>query len=526
MNNCDVVVVGAGHNSLTAAAYLAAAGLKVSVVEKNGWVGGGAVTRELTAPGFKHDVHSNGHIFIQANPMISRDELGLMSRFGLEYITPPVYFSSVFPDGSVLQTFASVDDSCKSIAQFSTADADAYRRFVQRAEKMLPVFAVGLFNPPLPFTSMAALLEQSSEGRDFLSDMNLSIFDVVNDLFESDKVKIHFLRWAAEGMVSPETKGTGTVLHLMCTFTHKYNAIVPKGGSGELSNALVRCVESHGGSVETGVDIDTVVMEGGRATGVVAKDGRTYRAKKAVIACIHPHKLKRYLGANLDEAVGRRAARTQLSDFSAMCTHFALNSPPKFKYGNDLHKSFAVETQPGSMVEFRELFDDYKYGRIPRHKNVLACTTSTIDPSRAPEGKATLYLYTFMPYALSDGGAARWDEVKEQVADWTLDALRDVTTNMGDENIIARHVNSPLDHERDSDSFERGDIVGLGMFNFQFAGQRPTPELANYAVPGIAALYLAGPFMHPAGGIIGGGRPLAIKMMRDLKIDTSRLSVA
>src|ERR1700681_389227 len=92
----DIVIAGAGHNSLTSAAYLAAAGLRVLVLEKNAWVGGGVVTREVTAPGFKHDLHSTGHMLIQANPLIRNDELSLKSRFGLVYKYPEITVASVF----------------------------------------------------------------------------------------------------------------------------------------------------------------------------------------------------------------------------------------------------------------------------------------------------------------------------------------------------------------------------------------------------------------------------------------------
>ncbi|WP_281825285.1 FAD-dependent oxidoreductase, partial [Sphingobium sp. BS19] len=115
----DVVVAGAGHNSLVAAAYLAAAGMKVLVLERNAWIGGGAVTREVTVPGFRHDLHSTAHIMIQSNPLINRDELGLIGKFGLEYIRPEISFASVFDDGSVVLTYHDLDKTCESLAKIS-----------------------------------------------------------------------------------------------------------------------------------------------------------------------------------------------------------------------------------------------------------------------------------------------------------------------------------------------------------------------------------------------------------------------
>src|SRR5262249_20322720 len=123
----DVVVAGGGHNSLITAAYLAKAGLKVSVYERNEWLRGGVVTRELTAPGFRHDQHSTGHMLIQANPLIRNDELGLQAKFGLNYICPEITVSTVFDDGSTLLTYYDLDRTCESIARLSKRDAEAYR---------------------------------------------------------------------------------------------------------------------------------------------------------------------------------------------------------------------------------------------------------------------------------------------------------------------------------------------------------------------------------------------------------------
>jgi len=113
-------------------------------------------------------------------------------------------------------------------------------------------------------------------------------------------------------------------------------------------------------------------------------------------------------------------------------------------------------------------------------------------------------MYSFAPYELADGGASRWDEAKEGVADCMLSFYREYAKNIGPENIIARHISTPLDNERTTPTFQKGDISGIGRYLYQFLGRRPTPELSQYAVPGVEGLYLCGPFMHPGGGVIGG----------------------
>ena len=134
----DIVTVGSGHNGLVAAAYLAVAGKKVLVLERNSWLGGGVVTRELTVPGFRHDQHSMAHIFIQGNPLLLEDELQLKARFGLRYLFPDSPMSSLFEDGQTLALYRDRERSCAEIAKFSRADAEAFRRLAEQAAPGCP----------------------------------------------------------------------------------------------------------------------------------------------------------------------------------------------------------------------------------------------------------------------------------------------------------------------------------------------------------------------------------------------------
>ena len=160
-NTYDIVVIGSGANGLTAAAYMAKAGQKVLVLERNAWFGGGVATREVVAPGFRHDLHSATHIIIQANPLIRNDELGLISKFGLKYIYPEGVFSTIFDDQTSIVSYADVDKTCQSIAKVSQRDADAYRRFAAKSQETLPLIAAGMFVPPVPQGSFWALLDQT-----------------------------------------------------------------------------------------------------------------------------------------------------------------------------------------------------------------------------------------------------------------------------------------------------------------------------------------------------------------------------
>jgi phytoene dehydrogenase-like protein len=146
-----------------------------------------------------------------------------------------------------------------------------------------------------------------------------------------------------------------------------------------------------------------------------------------------------------------------------------------------------------------------------------------VDPTRAPAGKATMYFFSYAPYHLADGGAARWDSIRESYCERLLRHLDRFVTNLDSNNIIKAVPRSPLDMERDSDSFQQGDIHGAAPFMYQFGSHRPTPDLGNYTVPGVEGLYLVGPFQHPGGGVFGAGRGTAMKAFDDLGMDFEKL---
>lgn len=525
MSNYDIVALGAGHNGLTAAAYMAKAGKKVLVLEAKDYPGGGVVTRELTLPGYHHDVHSNVHIMIQGNPMLREDELGLLSKFGLEYHYSELPHATIFEDGRAILSYKDLDRTCQGLAEMiSEKEAEAYRRFVQKSMEMLPMFVGGLYSPPLPMGAFVATLDQSEEGRFLLDVMSRSALDVVNMFFESDLLKIHIVRMVTENLQLPDELGTGMGAFLMPGIIHTWGVSRPVGGSGKLTEALIRCIEHHGGEVRCNSEVTKVLTSSGRATGVELRDGETFMAKDAVIGALHPHVLGDFVDG-IPPRVNERAKRVTPSSFSLLLTHMALKEKAKIRAGDHLDAAVMIELM--STDNLREMLMDYdqlRRGQMPDRRLIAGGDNAGDDPSRAPAGAGIFYGVAFAPYNLADGGAARWDEIKEQVADENLVFYRKFFSNLTDDNILARLVRSPLDHERESpNSFVQGDVHGCGPFMYQSVGHRPTPDLGDFRVPGVEGLYLVGPFMHPGGGVFGAGRATAIQMMDDLDIDYDKV---
>jgi len=518
----DVILVGAGHNTLTTAAYLARCGLGVLVLEKNKAAGGGALSSEVTLPGYVHDLHATGVAHLMSHPIVTQDELGLLSKYGLKFVTPGSSFMSVFDDGDTITCFKDLDRTCAEIAKFSVKDADRYREMVNFMGKVMPMIGMSMARPPTAFGAFISFLEKMPGGQDLILAMMKSAFDVICENFEHPKVRIHFLKWAGETLCGPEEKTTGVNMFFLIGGSHSHPAGAVQGGTQKLTDAMIACIRDNGGEIRVNSEVTRIVNSGGQVKSVELADGSVLQAGKAIVAGIHPH----FLGdvvQGLDAGLVGRARQTMTSSFGNIVLHCALKEKVQWGVGDQPNDCLTPNLiDYAGLDDFRKVFDDMKYGELPKSFMAGVLLHTNYDAERAPAGRHTLYCNAFVPFELKEGGAARWDDIKEQRADWVMERLERYCPGLT-ENVQARYVESPLDHQRHSPSFQRGDIMGLGSFIFQSLGMRPTAELAQYRVPGAKGLYLAGPFMHPGGGITGGGRAVAMRVMEDIGVNYDKI---
>jgi phytoene dehydrogenase-like protein len=422
---------------------------------------------------------------------------------------------SVFEDGRTLGLYRDRDKSAAEIGKFSKRDADAYRWLADKAAAYLPMITASLYTAPAPVGAGYAMMDQSREGRELWRYMQMSSHDLLSQLFENDRVRMHFARVAGENLVSPDEKSTGVGIFVFVGFLEAYGIGVPLGGSGKLTDALIACIEAHGGEVRGDTDVARVMVRNGRAAGVVTSVGTEIVAADAVIGAIHPHDLGRMVEGLAPEIVSD-ASGAQISETACITIHAALERPLEFRAGDHV-RAVMIELLPNDYNTMRKSFDNLRYGELSAYPLVGLGSLTMFDPSRAPSGKATMHVWDYVPYARADGKS--WDESKQAYAERMLAHMQRFVANVGPDDIIAYHCDSPVDMERTSSSFRRGDLHGIAATTYQSGAHRPTPDLGQNTVPGCERLYLVGPFQHPGGGVFGAGRAAAMRACEDLGID-------
>jgi phytoene dehydrogenase-like protein len=500
----DVVVAGAGHNSLVAAAYLAKAGFRVVVLEERQVVGGNTATEELTLPGFLHDSCSTAHNLIQASPALK--ELRLAEDYGLEYLYPDPVVHVVFGDGQSLTQWRDLERTCEEFARFSARDADAYRQLI--ADYDAAKGAIGAYrnNPVGRAPRPDEVLDATWRRR-----LAMSAWDVIRSEFE-DWHSRAFMLWMAFMTVQPcDRPGTGPLAYSLAYGRQQHSWTLPRGGSAELPLALARLIEDHGGTIVTGARVSGLVLEKGRCVGVETEDGETHRASRAVLSTVH---VKHLAEMAPREAWGEEFLYGVDRWREGVClfpTHYATAAAPTFPVEGGEVTPVASGIAP-SVDRLLRVGSDVGRGLLADDDPpLLVVCGSVADPSRAPEGQHALKVIGFHPYELADGGAERWDDVREDVSRRSFQQLARFAPNMTEEAILASVVKSPLDLERMNAHNWHGTCHGGDMSPAQSGALRIAPRTP------IGGLYQTGGTTHPGGSVSAApGRNSAIVLLEDL----------
>jgi phytoene dehydrogenase-like protein len=511
----DIVVAGAGHNSLICAAYLARAGLRVLVLEAREVIGGNTISEQLTIPGYWHDSCSSAHTLIQSSPTHRNDELGL-EAYGLRYLFPDPVVTMPFDDGASLTMWRDLDRTVEEFAKFSRRDGEAYRRLIAEYDEVKSIFGKYAYTPIGYGPPLDEALQQHPMGGLWLRRYRQSALQIINDYFEDEHCRV-FMLWLAFMTIQPvDQPNTGRLAYALANGRQYYSWGTPLGGSGALPKALVALIQDHGGQVIAGQRVAALLLEGGRCVGVKTITGETYRAGKAVVSTIPiKHLVEMAPTPAWGESFVQGVAQWQ-PGFTLFAAHYALSEPPLYPIGAGRRPSVAAGIG-GSVDNMLRLMSDMRRGRIHQDDPVLLVVCSSVeDETRAPAGGHTLKILSFFPYNLADGGPARWDEIKETVARRNLEHLRKYAPNLTDAVILGHCVESPVDLERRNAHNWQGTCHGGELSPAQSDTLRPVPGWASHRMP-VPGLYQTGATTHPGGSVSAGpGRNAAWVILDDL----------
>jgi phytoene dehydrogenase-like protein len=528
----DVVIIGAGHNGLTTAGYLARAGYSVKVVEQRSVVGGAAITEEFH-PGYSNSVCS--YVVGLLNPKIINDlEL---AKYGLVIMSTDED-NLLVPDehGGALMLTSDDEETRQQIEKLAPGDYDNWVKLHEILEKCADVVRdIVLETPPnfggglIDIMRLAKVANRLRKLDDytqhyFAKMMVMSISEFLDEWLESDILKASLSSTSFIGtMASPFSPGTAYVL------LHHYFGEVngekgawghAKGGMGSITQAMAKSAEAFGANIEVNAPVKTVIIENGISLGVELEDGRKIYGR-AIAANTNPKLLFNKLVApqHLDPEFLRR-----MNNYRCISGTFrmnvALTELPEFSCLSHLPEAKRMSMVKGmislspTMMHYQNAFNDAHQTGWSKKPSLEIYIPSTLDDTLAPEGKHVMSLFCqhFNPN-LPDG--ISWDDIREEVADHIIDYVNQYAPNFRD-SIIGRQIKSPLDLEREF-GLIGGDIFhGVLAFD-QMYSMRPTSGYADYRMP-VRNLFLCGSGAHPGGGVSGcPGHNAAREIIKDLK---------
>ncbi len=528
MGNYDAIVIGAGHNGLVTAAYLARAGRKVLVLERRGIVGGAAVTEEIFS-GFKVSSVADGCGYL--SPAVRRD-LELDSR--VETIDSEVVAFCPQPDASQLTIHRDSAKTMQQIAAFSRADADAYPKFIELMQALAGVVgALGhmtpLDLPDISFGDLRGAVGLLGPGRklgrkrisELLRILPMPAADILNEYFDSKVVKGAIGANSSLG-ISLGPQESGTAYTMLYNWALSGNGLfrsagVVKGGMGALCDAIADAARGFGADIRTDAPVSRITVEDGRATGVELANGEALTAS-TIVSNADPR-------TTFTRLLAPRGLETKLLKHidnikyggTGLRIHLALSGLPEFAAlaGSSAADSLArlgapIQIAP-SLEYIERAYDCSKFGRFSEFPFLDILIPSVLDPSAAPDGQHLMSITAkYGPNELRDGD---WETQKEVFADVVVNTLAVYVPGIR-ELVRQRRVLSMDDLESTYGLPEGNPNHGEMILN-QFFHMRPIPGHAQYRTP-IGGMYLCGASCHPGGGVTGvPGHNAAREILKD-----------
>jgi phytoene dehydrogenase-like protein len=516
--NYDVVIIGAGPNGLSAAAYLAKTGLKVIVLEKRCEAGGGLATEEVTVAPHAHNTHSIYHLMVDYAPVYK--DFDLSEKYGLKYVHPELQFALPLSNGKSVRIYTDVDRTCESFAQFSKKDAETYREIFYTFEKYIDRFlAPATYVQPMAAPLQAAKLDAHELGKAMNDFSSKSPKALVCDLFENTHIKALMLYVAAHWGLEPDVDGIGYLAMLYIGMSTKYKLCV--GGSHMLAQNIQKAVVENGGVIRTSQVLKRFIIEDGTAKGVELIDGTIIEANKAVISTIDPiQTFNKYTGKeHLHEDFTEKIDNFRWDHWSLLTVHLLMNDAPIFK-DPEINNAFVyapvgIETYE----ELLEMWEGVSRGNVWT-KGFNCCFPTVHDSVQSFGGKHTAVISQIAPYDLKEGTDKYYNfEYKQELAARCIETLAKYTTNINSSNVLWTATHTPLDIANKFPNMVKGSIKVGAYEPLQMGFLRPNEDCSDHRTP-IKNLYLGGASTH-SGGLItfGPGYQVANVVAEDCGVE-------
>jgi phytoene dehydrogenase-like protein len=524
----DAIVIGGGHNGLTAAAYLGGAGLSTLVLERRDIIGGCCVTEEI-APGCRASTTS--YIASMLRPEVIRN-LELASH-GLRMVPCDPALQVPFPDGHVVPWWAERDRTIAELRKISPKDAETFLRVDDQLKKLARYLQPFFLEPP-PEVEMDGLQSwwkllrvgkrfrgiTNHEIAQLISFLTGSLGDFLDRNYESEKIKTLFLANNVYGKHGgPYDPGTalGLLFHLLSGGEFElqgfYGHVI--GGMGAITQALAAAARKRGVEIRTSAPVARIDVRGGRAHGVVLEDG-TEISGKIVLSNADPKRT--FLGLveqrELPEDFCRAVQGIKMNGPCAKVNLVLAEEPRVNGMPQDADPAQRALFTLVPSLEFAErCYDVAKFGEIPEELWVDCVVASNVDETLAPKGRHIMTCFVqYVPYFLRSG---TWDENRELLGDRVIKKIAEYAPNVPGA-VVARQVLTPLDLERVYGLTE-GNIFHGDLSLEQLFFMRPLAGWSQYRTP-IAGLYLCGAGAHPGGGVTGApGHNAAFQVLGDLR---------
>ena len=524
MAEADYIVVGSGINGLVCAAMLGLKGRKVLLLERNDRIGGCIRTEAITAPGFIHDVMATTFVLFITSPAYAALGPELEQR-GLAFAHTDTPTGVLRPDGRSLVLTRSREVNRAAFEAAAPGDGGAFDRemglFGANAGLVFSVLGGQLWSRATLQLVAKELWKRGPRGfAAFLGEALVSARAHLEGCYRSSLVQDLFAPWVLHTGLGPESAYSGEMIKVIGFALEAAGAPIVKGGAQTLLDAFARLIGDKGGTIETGASVTRVIREQGRATGVTTADGRTHKAKRGVICSVSPDQLYRGLlaGAELPAEIDDGLGRYRYGKGN-MQIHYALRHPPRWR-GEGLDKVALLHLTPG-LDGVSKAANEAERGVLPSEPTICVGQPTALDPSRAPDGQAVLWLQLPEAPRTIKGDAAgeiaapadgRWTAaIRETYAD-RVEAILDRHIEGFRDSVIARRAYSPADLEALNINLVGGDPYGGYCGVDQFFLWRPFKGTVNHRTP-VPGLYHIGAATHPGPGLGGGSGFLLAKSL-------------